>query len=462
MSSSFEPAESFTRPRDNVLALSLVQVLRLGTAFVVGVVVARSMGPEAFGRYAFLTTVLHVLGFAANAGIHQWLPREVARRPDVAASLVATALSATHRASVVAAGLVLAYVGWRDPTLVAAAAVAAVSLAAEAHNNVFLAGLEGLRDVRPQVPAVAIGRAGHFVGALAALRAELGAAGLFAAQSVALAVTGAWLRRGFVARVGALPPPGPTRPLFTAAAPFAAYVLLSSLSERVDVLFLQALRTDAEVGVYRGATVLWMQVPVVAQILATAMLPALAARPDDRAASVRWSVERLLLLGACAGAWVARVGPDVVAFVLGPEYADADVVRVIAVALPIVFVRSAVGAALVAGGEDRARALGMLVAAAVNVAGNAVWVPRWGGVGAAAAWATSEVALLGVWIARAPSRPSAGAVLRALLPAAGMVGVGFAVESTALAGVVELCVGAALAVGTGGLRRDDLRRLRRL
>jgi O-antigen/teichoic acid export membrane protein len=246
-------------------------------------------------------------------------------------------------------------------------------------------------------------RAGALVFAGVALLGGAGLRGVSVALAFsplpALALGAALLRRTGPAVVPA--PVGPGAVL-RESAPLAVHGGLLLLSPRVEFLVLSWLCQDRpEVGLfYAGLNVIWFLSMVPAAVSAGAM-PALTREALRGEGPVRRrSAATLALLGAPAAVGLVLVAPALAAFLLGRGYAPSEysvtagALRVMAVAVPALFLNALVAAALIAAG--RARWLPWLTAARVALAFALAFslVPRLGATGAAAGLVVAEWALL--------------------------------------------------------------------
>lgn len=81
--------------------LFLDKILRMGVGFIVGVWVARYLGPEQFGTINYGTAFVGIFGSIATLGLDNIVIREIVRQPDEKYSLVGTAFVLKLFASVV-------------------------------------------------------------------------------------------------------------------------------------------------------------------------------------------------------------------------------------------------------------------------------------------------------------------------------------------------------------------------
>jgi O-antigen/teichoic acid export membrane protein len=188
------------------------------------------------------------------------------------------------------------------------------------------------------------------------------------------------------------------RRMLKEAAPFWFAGMFTLAYARGDVVLLQLLSSDAEVGAYRAAGQLVdvaRQLPV---FLMLALFPQLA-RASARSQSELVPLENFLLGlllagGLLVGAILAAASNPIVVALFGPDFArSVPALRLLAPALALQFVNCGILHFFVA--RDRG-ALNVTFAgamAAVNVAANLLLDRRAGAAGAAAATLVTEAAL---------------------------------------------------------------------
>jgi O-antigen/teichoic acid export membrane protein len=118
-----------------------------------------------------------------------------------------------------------------------------------------------------------------------------------------------------------------------------------------------------------------------------------------------WRVYRMgnlamLAAGIAVGAALALVAPWLVPLAFGPAFADVDeLLAVLAICVPLRFLSSSVGSALLTVNHMRERVVAKLAATLVAVALNAWAIPRFGALGAAWATVVAEATLLfSMWL----------------------------------------------------------------
>jgi O-antigen/teichoic acid export membrane protein len=249
--------------------------------------------------------------------------------------------------------------------------------------------------------------------------------------------------------------------------PVALSLLLVVLYGRAGVFALQWGSTPAEVGCFNVAWMLAQPLGFLASSLAVALFPAVARAGRDRAAlavSLRAANRYQWMLSLPLAAGLSLVAPAVVALLFPGREGFANAVpalRVVALALPFVFLnlqsRYLLAACDAAGAYLRAVAIGL----AVVVAGCAGLVREHGALGAAWTFVVAEAAVFAVTqFALARRCDPAGLFAEALRPAVAalaMVAAAAPLSHLPLALVVAVgaVVYAVVLAAVGGWRRRE-------
>jgi O-antigen/teichoic acid export membrane protein len=389
----------------NVLFKALSVPVEKACRLLLVVVAAPVLGEAAFGSYQFATAVTTLLALGTDLGLSVWTTRALARDRTRAAAVVGTALRLKLAAGIPYLALVgvAAAVSGPGQTRTAMLLLGAAALA-----NVFVdyfgaifRGYERLRDeaalnVARALLITAAGlaalRGGHSVGALSA--------GVLAGM-VASALYGVWMVRRNYGLVGRRPRGlAPfDRALARAAAaeafPLWLATLLSLLYFKGDVVLLRLYRGDAEVGAYSAAYKIFEGLMILPAVVLAATFPPLARAQGQRRR--RWEaalVAVLLAMGLVAGAVVYAGSEPIVALVFGAGFARAvPSLRVLALAVPVLFLNFALTHFLIARDLERRNLVFAGLMLVVNVGVNLAIIPRLGGPGAAWATLITELAL---------------------------------------------------------------------
>lgn len=392
----------------------VLKVVSTTLSFLVAVVLARVLGAEGYGIYAYTLALVTLLALPAQAGLPNLVLRETARgmaqgRPDMVQGVWRWAAWATALLSVVL--VVLAAIGlllWRGGRMelrewTLAWALALVPLVAL--GNLRGAALRGLgRIVAGQLPEFLI-RPGLFLvlvlGFSVAGEGHLSAPAVMALHVVAAAIAfavGGWLLWQHMP-----PTVRQSRPQFGGRAwlastiPLALIAAMQTVNNQADILILGLFRPDEQVGVYRVAVQAATLASFGLQAVNTVVAPRFArlyAKGDlerlQRLATA--SAQVVLGFNLAVTAFFIVFGKLVLRLVFGPDFLASYIPLLIL--LVGQFVNSAMGSVgflLNMTGHERDTARGMAIAAIGNVTLNLFLVPRFGTTGAALATAITLI-----------------------------------------------------------------------
>jgi O-antigen/teichoic acid export membrane protein/glycosyltransferase involved in cell wall biosynthesis len=438
----------------------------------------RGLSAAGYGTYAFFYSLIPILSSASDAGIGIVATREMARRPDMArtlhgdAILMKLALAATLSGAVLAvSGVTLDRAQWLPLVVVVIAAFLDFSQdpsvwALRARERLDLEGALVMTSQLVWIALLALGVAFHW-----------GLVPLLAAAPVAYALR-TLVGAAIVGRNGRGPRFAPARARWAAHLaqgwPFGLAMFVAVVYGRIGVLVLKAFSVPAEIACFNVAYLLSQPLGFIASSLGLALFPALARQARGDEAGVRTSlghtVRIQMLIAFPLSVAVALLADPIIAVLFhgrGFEPA-ANALRVMCGGLVLIFFNLVARYALTALDRQasylRAVALGLVL----NVAVCLVLVPRWGALGACAAFLAAEAVItVGCLRALRGVLPLAGVArdaVRPLAAAAAMaaVGIGLRAFNPWLAAVAGGVVYATLLVLSGALRAADMELGRRV
>ena len=471
------PAEPEDGRGGNLAALGAIQVFRLASGFAVNVMLMRGLGVEGFGVYGYVTILVGLASFGSSMGMDRYLKREIARDEARLGGLVATGLAASALLSLLTTLGILAWAAAVDgrALVVGSSGLAAIAVGLQALALVPVSAFHAVRRMGLGVRGNLLGRIA-LVGATAALLAlRFGVVAVFSAQildglATLLVVSVVYVRQFGTATLTTTW--AEVRGLLRTTVPFGLNSLAVSVYLSVDVLMMEHLCDDHEVGVYRGAVMLLSLFPIVADTLSTGLYPRMSRHLGDRAAAgeeLRFLVKVLLAVSLPAAVGGLLTAKPLMVFLGGADFAASALpFQIMAPLLPLRYLNNGLGMALSALDRQHDRTVGAILAAVVNVAANLYAIPKYGAAGAAATTLLTEVLLLGFmrWrihgIVSGLGVPSA--LVRVSVPVLVMaLAVGL---SEPLHVVLRITLGVAVFAGlgrlTGAWSLADLRRLRRV
>ncbi len=381
--------------------------LRLGLV----VTAARLLGPEAWGRYTYALTLALLFVQLTDLGLSLFLSREVARAGrvdrDFVGQVLALKLVLAAGYLVLLTGLALGHLD--EPVIAAALALSAVIALGQTALEAALHVFRGVQDLKLEaragtvMAAIQVTLGGLTLAVVWALELSTDQATL--AYVAALAVAGI-LGAGYswsMVRPIVVPRVRLTRAMVqrfrVEVLPLGIAIVASLIYYKIDVPMIRALHGDLETGYYTAGYKLLEVLAIVPSVLMAATFPALSETVDRdpaRARALHGATLRWLLLAGGAAALVITVGaPWIIALLYGDRFDGAvAILPALAPSVVLMFVNYLQTHMLVALGLVRQQMLVSLGLVAVNVGLNAVWIPLWGGRGAAYATAVTELALL--------------------------------------------------------------------
>jgi O-antigen/teichoic acid export membrane protein len=175
--------------------------------------------------------------------------------------------------------------------------------------------------------------------------------------------------------------------------------LLATLYFRSDILFVRYFGGDAEVGSYTAAYRIFEAAMILPSAVMAVAFPRLVRSRDASRRVTPLEAQLtgfLLLLGLAIATGLCLADDRIVHVILGATFVrSAAPLRVLAFAVPVMFVSYAVTEFVVARGRERALVAVLGAMLALNVGLNLATVPHFGGVGAAWATLITELALIG-------------------------------------------------------------------
>jgi len=389
------------------------QAWHLAATFLLYAFLARSMGPELFGQWRVVLSVLGWFEIVLYSGITNVATKAIAEKPDDAPSLTrATYLGQTV---VVAVVLILMAVlagpvagSLSDPTLATYIRISALDVPFYALFMAAIAYLLGMHRFERQVVALA-----------AYSTAKVVAIGVLVAMG--FSVTGALVGNALASVVGFAvafaPLPGTRKPLrtlapvvrwlYVASVPFITLSLVSGLGRSADLWLVSATVASAvAVGWYASATVL-AEVPVfIFDGLSRVLFPSIARSlsEDDKALSSRYAVQSVrlgIMVTVLVAGLVVGCGRQILQFIYSAQFLGAYLPFAILTIASIGRVIQSVCTQILMAQDRRVLANTILVVTlAIQLVLLAVASVRYGAVGAATA-ATAAALLAGAWSALA-------------------------------------------------------------
>jgi len=384
-----------------------LKVVSLGLKLATGVLLARLLGPDGLGAYAFAIAVVGLLQIPTMLGLPQLITREVAAlREGEQWGLLRGLLTRANQGVgllgvlMAVAAFVVAWVFLResDSPRLAAFWVALPLLPIVALSSLRQATLRGLRHVVPgQIPeflvqpgVLALALGGGYLILGAGYLTPTGAVWLNVGAALVAFATGAWfLVRRLPTEVRAHEPEYRSRAWMLEGLPFMMLAGLYVMNDRLALVMLGMFRSDAEVGVYQVCLLAAGTVAFGLQAAGATVAPHLArlwVRRDLAGMQrvVTGAARISLAVAVPLGLVLLVFGGLLLGLFFGEEFrAGRTALAIVVLGQLLNAGFGAVGLILNMTGHTKLAVRGFLVAVLANIALNLVLIPRMGIEGAA-------------------------------------------------------------------------------
>ncbi len=392
------PGTPLARIAGNAGWLALDRVARMLVGLLVGIWVARHLGPERFGELGYALAVLALAQTVAALGLDGVVVRDLARSAPADAAraprLLGTAFALKLGSGLACWALAVAAMalvhgaGSLPVQLVALASLALVMQAGDVVDLWFQSASQNHRAVIARLVALAAAAALRVALILSdAPLAAFAAAVAFEAATLAAALAlgyrrhraaGRWRYDAAVARR-----------LLRECAPLMAAALAAAVYSRVDLLLVKHLLGAEAAGVFVAVTTLSGVCVVLPTVLQLALAPAIARQRATDPAAYRETLVRVFRLffvgGLVLSLAVSVLAAPLIGLLYGPAYAaGAPVLAWHAYTNLFIALGIAHSLWIVNEGRTGVRLAGNLLAGAVSLLANLWLLPRHGLVAAGA------------------------------------------------------------------------------
>ncbi len=370
------------------------RLVRTALAFVVGAWVARYLGPDRFGQFAYVLAFVGFFQAVASLGIDSLVVRDIARNESAAPVILGVALRLRLTSGFLCWGVATGAMALFEPgateTITITAIVAGVMVfqAADTVDLWFQSQMQSRRTVVAKLLAYFVTN-GIKVALILAHAPLIAFAGAFLFDFAAAALALAIAYRGLPAAARWSFDGDRARTLLRQGFPFMISGLSINIFIRIDQIMLKSLGGNHDVGIFAAALPLSQIWQIIPMALATSLGPYIAQRKlagevaYEAALRLVFRIFALLALAAALATWAAA--PILMPFVYGSHF-DASVGVLRIHVFSNVFIAMGVAQGLWVANEQAGRLFVMqtMTGAVIAIVGNFLVIPRWGPEGAAA------------------------------------------------------------------------------
>lgn len=411
---------------DNIGWLFFDKMLRMGVGLIVGVWVARYLGPQQLGLLDFAAAFTSMFAALAGLGLQGIVVRDLVRSPQRAAETLGSAAALLFAGGVLSYGLLMVSIWFLRPddslstgivailgsmTLFKASEVVIYRLEAQVQSKYAVWIQNGVFLTVAAIKVVMIVQQATLMAFAWITMAEALVVALLLASMIGLRDQRLWPLRFQVERAGELLKD--SWPLMLAGIAVTLYM-------KIDQIMLGEMIGNEAVGVYGAATRIsevWYFIPLT---IVASLFPSILELKDRDSARYHARLQRLYDLMVWLSLLIAVpmtfLSTRFVTLLYGEAYADAGLVLAIHIwASVFVFLGVASSRWLVAENLQLLSLQRTALGAVTNVALNYVLIPDHGPAGAAAATVISyAIAALFADVLQARTRPAFRMKLRAL------------------------------------------------
>lgn len=397
-----------------------IKIINILLTLAVGILLARAMGPERYGIYAFALSVITLLGLPTKAGLPTLLVREISKGQlynnwgMIKGILKLSGFFVVVYAVVIALVFFVFLWQWGDENneKINTFMWATLLLPVVAFEGLRAGALRGLRwVVSSQLPEQVIKPFCIIVICLLALSIDIeltaAAAMQFNVASTIIAFIVGWyiLKKALPSEVNKADSEYSLKPWACSLLPLSLFAGLKVVDSQVSVLFLGILGTPEEVGLLRVAATGAGLVAVGLTAVNMAIAPQIARLYDSGEIDKLQRIITLSTRGVAVVSFPLALifivwGEDVITIVFGAEYSGAAIPLAILCLGQLVNASSgSVALILNMTNNDKKTLKGIFYSLAINLFLSIILIPSFGVIGAAISSSLS-LAFLNLWLVR--------------------------------------------------------------
>jgi O-antigen/teichoic acid export membrane protein len=393
----------------NTFLLGATELLTKVFSLVLIMVVARTLGPEMMGVYAFAVAFLKFFEISIDFGLDPYIQREVGRRPELAGPLMARvfalklAVYLLSLVAIVALGLFLFDDGFKRTIVWILSFALFFRVNLSSANSFFRAR----QQARYEAMVVMAMRLTYSLLGIAALLSGRGLVTLVTLELAAHAVACLVGWRLFLTRIARVPdiPWAELKVdvlrLARSAREFLFIRVVLTILNATDMVMLSLLSGNLSTGLYAAALRLTTAFDFLPSAFTGAFFPVLSRHAASDWPSFvgvfRQYFKCVLVMGTGIALLLAGTAGDLLALLFGESFRTAGpTLALLALMLTLDFVNMPLSNAILALDRERAMLRLFGAAASFNVAANAVLIPLLSHTGAALATLLSQALILGL------------------------------------------------------------------
>ncbi len=388
----------------NSIVLTISQVLSKVVNLGLLLVLTRILGKDGFGLYSFTFAYTSLFGFLIHFGLNSLLIREIAKHKDKVDSLLGDTFPIVLIFSGITLGLMntIAFVlDWNTIERILIL-IFGFYLVFDMIGRYFLAVTQAFERMEYVAVVNTMERILLLIMALLCWFFQYSIIYLaifFTLVQLVRAVSAFVVVTKYFSRIKLIWFPDRARELLKEAFPFALIGIFSTISFRIDLIFLKYYYSTDVVGVYSAARKLIESITFIPENIYYAVFPALSVLFISQKEKFDLTFQRTLIvltviaIPISAGLYI--LAPRIINLLFEPEFSRASIaLKWLAIALLAIFIRYAFAVTLNAIGKQRVFAIIVGISMCVNILMNYILIPKYQIAGASMAVIFSELAII--------------------------------------------------------------------
>lgn len=324
-------------------SIFVVSGMRVGSmllAFVTSVILARALSPSGYGTYAYIFSVITLLALPVHAGLPELLVRQTAaylhdNKMDLMAGLIKRSHQIVFWLSIPLTLIVIAVstgnTDWEAQDKWLLLAVASPLILITALKGLRTGILQGLHKFKSsQIPETLVRPSAFLILLLALLLlGSLNVLSALVAQIIAVALAlfvGIWLlKKELPAQLDSATPEYEDKAWRKSLVPFVQMSLVGTFNAQLVTVFLGLISTDADIGIYRVASLMAGLLGIVYSVTSMAIMPKIVVHYKSENMQqlqhlATFSARVSLLCSLALGAVLLFAGQPLLLALFGAEY----------------------------------------------------------------------------------------------------------------------------------------------
>ncbi len=385
-----------SRPRNRVgwnsIFVFVSRAMDVVTRIVLVALIARYLGRDLFGEYAFVMAIVFFLLPLSDFGMERIIVREISRDIENADKYMGSFLTLKILISLILIPVIffITHIFHWDNRIVLAAYIATASQIFVSFRQVFLGIFRAFERMEYDTILTFLHGIFKLVGVLFVIEYDMGFLAIFFALAfadlikLALQAIVVFLRfvRPYMSINLSL-----CKGLIKEAYPLGIFALIAMASFKIDVFILNYFKTKADISLFEVPHRIVMQFQIVPVSVVTSLFPVLSRLAVSSKTSLHEAYTKafkfLFVLGLLFSVSISIWSKEIILIIFGREFLDASLaLQFLVWTIAFLFVISLMNFTLTSIGKQRLTTVSVTICFTVNLLLDLLLVPKYGYVGA--------------------------------------------------------------------------------